>query len=66
MELFKSFPTLYKISSLLKTFHGHTMFDGIVSRFLGFSMVRFQMMFLKISSLVRAFEDPFNDILYFL
>ena len=41
------------------------MFQVIVSAFLGFSMVRFQLEFSKVFSLHSIFEDVFNDILYF-
>ena len=40
--------------------------SGLVSGFLGFfSMLRFQLIFLKITSLDRTFQDPSNGLLYF-
>ena len=41
------------------------MFESIVLGFLGFSMVRFELMFLKRSSLNTIFEELLFDILYF-
>ena len=41
------------------------MFVGKVSGFLGISMLRFQLMFLKLSSLDRAFPELLYGILYF-
>ena len=43
----------------------YTKFRGLFLGFFGLSMVRFQVMFLKISSLNRAFQDLSHGTLYF-
>ena len=49
------------MSSIPKTFQGHTMFQG----FQGFSIVWFHLMFSKKSSLDRTLQELSHGILYF-
>ena len=62
---FKTFSMKYNMLLLIKTFHWHTMFEGIVSGFWFFSMVWLQFTFLRIFLLNSIFHDTYSDILYF-
>ena len=64
IELFKTFSTIYNMSYLLNFFSLTYQFWGFFLGFFGCSRVRFQFMFLKISSLNSIFQDLFNNILY--
>ena len=53
------------MSLLLKIFINIPSFRVWSQGFWGFLMVRFQLMFLKLSSLNRSFQELFHGILYF-